>query len=196
MFGDTKVVCVDTSRDYAPTAQPSMKIARRFHGAGYHQGALYIIGGQANGMTLTSCEMLSFNENSWKDLPSLPEPSKNLSVVVLEDLHCLYALGGSNFERDIIQSLNFDTLKWEILELRLPFSSCSIVSFKVDESEAFLVAKDSLYVFNPCAMSLLRIATCYIFWNWSRTGLYHDGTLYCQTFNGPAEEIKVGSLTY
>ena len=54
---------------------------------------MYVVGGQANGVTTARCEVYSTATNEWKELPSLSEGKGAASVCLLAG-RWLYALGG------------------------------------------------------------------------------------------------------
>jgi hypothetical protein len=92
----SKVVKIDTLREYAVSSQPPVHTARSSHAAVYLSQHLYVLGG-FNFTILRECERYSCAENRWEVLAALPVASWSMSAVELHN--SLYALGGQE-DRD------------------------------------------------------------------------------------------------
>jgi hypothetical protein len=137
-----EVVKIDTRREFAVTHCAPILTPRAGHAAVYHTPHLYILGG-INGSYLSECERYVCAENRWEALPPLPRACMHMSGVVVES--SLYALGGFNLEKlDLVQKLSLESLTWELIQFRLPFTGYSFPCFKVRETEVYLVVKKTL----------------------------------------------------
>jgi hypothetical protein len=114
------VVSIDTRREFAVADCPPMLTARGDHAAVYHTQHLYILGGFNAGRALSECERYVCAENRWEALPPLPRACFNTSGAVIE--RSLYALGGyCGGELDLVQRLSLVSLKWKLMQFRLPY---------------------------------------------------------------------------
>jgi hypothetical protein len=128
--GVREVVMIDTRREFAVAHCAPMLTPRMGHAAVYHNPHLYILGGQS-GNYLSECERYVCAENRWEALPPLPTASTHTSGVVLENN--LSALGGCDdaSDLDLVQKLSLESLSWELMQFRLPFTDCDIPCFKL-----------------------------------------------------------------
>lgn len=188
-------LCLQTTKDFAVTFELPMLLPRICLGVVYHQNSLYAIGGWRSRMCEKACERLLWKENSWEELPSLPIAAKNLSLIVLEETRCLYATGECRPEIDSMQALNLDTLEWVVMGLKLPFDGRYVVSFKLDESQAYFLCNKCLYVFCPKTDSLQHLGIdCNVVLKGLGTGIFHSGALYCSKFFGATMKWKIEGL--
>mmetsp|Transcript_34198 Transcript_34198/g.59824 ORF Transcript_34198/g.59824 Transcript_34198/m.59824 type:complete len:144 (-) Transcript_34198:381-812(-) len=133
--------------------QPSMLVARADFGTAFYRGCIYAIGGKTNGASYArDCERLVLDESLWEAIPTFPQSAKHVSVIVIEKAH--YSFGGfSGFKLkrlDSIHRLDFDSLAWDTLPLKLSRPEIRIASFKI-EAKAYLFIKQTLYNFDPQA---------------------------------------------
>jgi hypothetical protein len=141
-----EVVRIDTRREFAVSPCPSMLTPRRQHAAVYHTPHLYILGG-SNGICLSECERYVCAENRWEALPPLPRACHSTSGVVVD--RNLYALGGyDGIFLDLVQKLSLESLTWEIMQFRLPFTGYGFPCFKVRDTEVYLVVNQTLFSSN------------------------------------------------
>eukprot|EP00359_Climacostomum_virens_P011036 CAMPEP_0204906298 /NCGR_PEP_ID=MMETSP1397-20131031/5900_1 /ASSEMBLY_ACC=CAM_ASM_000891 /TAXON_ID=49980 /ORGANISM="Climacostomum Climacostomum virens, Strain Stock W-24" /LENGTH=408 /DNA_ID=CAMNT_0052075285 /DNA_START=783 /DNA_END=2006 /DNA_ORIENTATION=+ len=112
------------------TKKAGMLSARGWHGSVYYKDYLYAIGGWNRG-PMSECERLSVREDRWEALQPLPQACNYLSVVVVKETECLYALGGDKGYSylDVIQRLRLGKLEWDVMPLRLPSCQSSIACF-------------------------------------------------------------------
>jgi len=179
------------------TQKAAMKSPRREHGSVYDGDYLYVIGG-SDGYCMSECERLLVRKDRWEALKPLPSKCYGVSVVVLKDTQCLYALGGwlgHGGSRDIIQRLTLDRLEWDVMPLRLPSVAASIACFKQDESKLEFVVRGNLYCLNAkteCAITLIKQIGDNTR-SYCGPSYYHSGHLYCSNNDGAAERQEVGS---
>jgi hypothetical protein len=188
-----EVVRIDIRRDFAVSHCPPMLTPRAGHAAVYHTQHLYVIGGLDDCDCLSECERYACAENRWEALPPLPKDCCNTSGVVVES--SLYALGGSNGSLlDVVQRLSLESLTWELLQLRLPHSGCSLTCFKLSDTEVYLVINKTLYSFTGQQVRPLKTLTTDIC-TWNGASYYRRGTVYCSNSVGAARSHEIGSLT-
>eukprot|EP00359_Climacostomum_virens_P007024 CAMPEP_0204902226 /NCGR_PEP_ID=MMETSP1397-20131031/3538_1 /ASSEMBLY_ACC=CAM_ASM_000891 /TAXON_ID=49980 /ORGANISM="Climacostomum Climacostomum virens, Strain Stock W-24" /LENGTH=371 /DNA_ID=CAMNT_0052070689 /DNA_START=867 /DNA_END=1979 /DNA_ORIENTATION=+ len=113
------------------TQKVGMLSARVEHGSVYDKDYLYAIGGWNRSM-MNDCERLSVSKDRWEALQPLPQACCNVSVVVVKETECLYALGGGMgkfIAFDVIQRLSLGKLEWDVMPLRLPSAANGIACF-------------------------------------------------------------------
>jgi hypothetical protein len=135
-----------------------MLTPRSFHAAVYHTPHLYILGGRSDFSTAFSeCERYVCAENQWEALPPLPIACSCTSGVVVES--SLYALGGQDAsELDLVQKLSLESLTWELMQFRLPFTGDGIPCFKVRDTEVYLVVNKTSASSLPLKYAPSRLA--------------------------------------
>jgi hypothetical protein len=181
-------VRVDTRREFAVAHCPPMLPPRELHAAVYHTPHLYIIGG-LNSRCLRECETYVCSENRWEVLPPLPRSCRYASGVVLESI--LYALGGiDGLCLDLVQKLSLESLTWEIMQFRLPFTGFAIPCFKLRDTEVYLVVNQTLCSFTAFEVRPLKtltedIQSCF------GVSYYCRGTLYCSCQEGGVFSYKI-----
>jgi hypothetical protein len=170
-----------------------MLTPRRAHAAVYHTPHLYILGGQGDSY-LSECERYVCAENRWEALPPLPRACTFTSGVVVES--SLYALGGSegSSDLDLVQKLSLESLTWELMQFRLPFAGCGIPSFKVRDTEVYLVVNKTLFSFTAFEVRPLKTLTEDIK-SWFGASNYRRGTLYCSRQDAGVRTYEIGSLS-
>jgi hypothetical protein len=180
-----EVMKIDTSREWAVSAQPPMLTARLWHAAVYHSQYLYVLGGYSD-RQLRECERYVCAESRWEVLPALPVAGYAMSAVVLDD--SLYALGGRVYggDLDTVQKLSLDSRTWELMQLKLPQTAKQIPCFKT-ESQIYLVIKKTLYSFTP--LQVKPVTTPPQGSSMYNTSYYSRGTLYYSVDGG------IGSLS-
>lgn len=191
-----RIVRVDTARDFSVQHMPKMQTARRCHGAEYFGGYLYIIGGFYMGY-LSNCERFDCEQEQWEILQPLPHACSYMSVVALDALQCLYSLGGSNNERDyeLIQRLCLKTLRWDVMQMKLPSYDDCIVCFKVDESQIYFICNSKIHSFNPATSIIKYIKTLpYNIFCFYGQCYYSTDTLYCSSYVGEPVKLVIGGL--
>jgi hypothetical protein len=189
-----EVVRIDTRREFAVSSRPYMLTPRKEHAAVYHAQHLYVLGGWSGSRCLSECERYVCAENRWQTLPPLPTVCGNTSGVGVES--SVYALGGSNGSSslDLVQRLSLESLTWELMQLRLPYTGSGIPCFKRRDTEVYLVVNKTLCSFTALQVLPLKTLTESI---QSRYGVsyYHGGTLYCSSSEGAVRSHEVGSLS-
>jgi hypothetical protein len=187
-----EVVRIDTRREFAVSHCPPMLTPRREHAAVYHTPHLYILGGW-NDNYLSECERYVCAENRWEALAPLPRSCTYASGVVLES--SLYSLGGMDGSYlDVVQKLSLESLTWEIMQFRLPFTGCVIPCFKLRNTEVYLVVNRTLCSFTAFEVRPLKTLTADIH-SWFGGSYYHRGTLYCSYHIGGVCSYRIGSLS-
>jgi hypothetical protein len=182
-----EVVRVDARREYAATYLPPMFTARSHPCAVYHDGFLYICGGNNGMRRVKKCER---DVCAWEVLPDLPYGYNCISGVVLDS--SLYTLGGySGRDLDLIHKLSLDTLTWELLEVALPEPGRAVPCFR--DTQVYLVINSTLYSFTPSEVLLVKELSGDIK-AWGGPSHYSRGTLYCSSYNGAARTMEIGSL--
>jgi hypothetical protein len=153
-MGVREVERIDTLREFAVSSVPPMHTARYNHAALHHSQYLYVLGGYSN-RRLSECERYVCTESRWEVLPALPVACDAMSAVVLGD--SLYALGGraDAGDLDTVQQLSFDSLTWELMELKLPQAACYFPCFKTD-SQVYLMIKRMVYSFTPLQVKPIK----------------------------------------
>jgi hypothetical protein len=187
--GVRDVVRIDTRREFAVAHCPPMLTPRMAHAAVYHTPHLYILGGLIK-RCLSECERYVYAENRWEVLPPLPRACMNTSGVVVES--SLYALGGwyRASPLDFVQKLSFESLTWELLQLRLPHACEAIPCFKLRDSEVYLVVNQTLCSFTGLEVRSLKTLTEDIR-SWYGTSYYRRGTLYCSNHQGAVRGYEI-----
>jgi hypothetical protein len=108
-----------------------MLTPRYLHAAVYHTPHLYILEGYDD-RNLSECERYVCAENRWEALSLLPRACTCTSGVVVEN--SLYALGGyDGSELDLVQKLSLESLTWELMHFRLPFTGWCIPLFEAEK---------------------------------------------------------------
>jgi hypothetical protein len=185
-----EVVRIDTRRELAASQCPPMFISRRLHTSVYHTQHLYVLGG-FNLKHLSECERFICAEQRWEALPALPRACHSMSGVVLE--RSLYALGGYDGSTlDLVQKLSLESLTWELMQFRLPDGGRGIPSFKLRDTEVYLVINKTLCLFTALQVLPLRPLTESIF-SWFGASYYRRGVLYCSNYEGPALRHQIDS---
>ena len=95
-----------------------MNGARRYPGAYYYKGCVYVFGGSDGTKYLNSAEQFSLSSNTWQDLPNCIVPRNSLTPVMhgLE----IYLVGGS--KTNIIEAFHVTKRTYRQLPLTLPGS--------------------------------------------------------------------------
>jgi hypothetical protein len=187
-----EVVRIDTRREFAVAHCAPMLTPRSFHAAVYHTPHLYILGGYS-GSILSECERYVCAENRWEALPPLPYACSGTSGVVVES--SLYALGGYDVSTlDLVQKLSLESLTWELMQFRLPFSGDGIPCFKLRDLEVYLVINKTLCSFTALEVRPLKTLTANIK-SWFGVSYYRRGTLYCSSSVRGVRSYEIGSLS-
>eukprot|EP00359_Climacostomum_virens_P008130 CAMPEP_0204919920 /NCGR_PEP_ID=MMETSP1397-20131031/17086_1 /ASSEMBLY_ACC=CAM_ASM_000891 /TAXON_ID=49980 /ORGANISM="Climacostomum Climacostomum virens, Strain Stock W-24" /LENGTH=430 /DNA_ID=CAMNT_0052093555 /DNA_START=334 /DNA_END=1626 /DNA_ORIENTATION=- len=178
------------------TQKAGMLNARAGHGSLYDENYLYAIGGW-NPISTRECERLSGSEDRWEALPPLPQACYHVSVVVVKETECLYALGGTKGYQnylDVIQRLRLGRLEWDVMPLRLPSAAFRIACFS-KESKVWFVVGEKLYCLNAlaeCSITLSKQVG--MIESWCGPSYYHSGYLYCSNSKGAAKRLEIGQL--
>jgi hypothetical protein len=186
-----EVVRIDTRREFVVAHCVPMLTPRAWHAAVYHTPHLYILGGWNGSNYLSECERYVCAENRWEALPLLPAACQSMSGVVVEN--SLYALGGRGASH-LVQKLSLESLTWELMQFRLPFTGCDIPCFKLRDTEVYLVVNRTLCSFTAFEVRPLKTLTVDIK-SEGGASYYHRGTLYCSSYAGGARSYKIGSLS-
>jgi hypothetical protein len=190
---EREIVRIDTRREFAISQCSPMLTPRRSHAAVYHTPHLYILGGLNGSRVLSECERYIFAEKRWEALPPLPRACFSTSGVVVES--SLYALGGyGGGELDLVQRLSLVSLKWKLMQFKLPHVAYGIPCFKVRDTEVYLVVRETLCSFTTLQVHPLRTLT-EVIQSWSGGSYYHSGTLYCSWVSGAVRSYEIGSLS-
>lgn len=192
---ESEVMCLKTNHDFAVTYMAPMNSKRAFHGAIFHKGYVYTIGGTSRDVSLSKCERYNCNENRWDILEQLPVSCSNTSLVVLEATQALYALGGNKHEDEywlrFIQKLDLENLSWDVIPLMLPNPACCIACFKVDESKAYFVIQGRLYEFNPRG-SVKKVQDLEgDISSWSGPSYLNQSTIFASNDIGTSRKLKI-----
>jgi lambda repressor-like predicted transcriptional regulator len=174
-----EVVEIDTLRECAVTAQPSMLTARHSHAVVHDAQYVYVLAGILHERYMKRCERFVCVERRWEVLPALPVACSEMSAVQLD--HSLYVLGGyADGFLDAVQTLRLDSLTWELMQLTLPHRDYLIPCFKRD-TEVFLLLNKTPYSFTPLQIKAVKSVpqTCMSF-----TSYYSRGTLYTSWLSG------------
>jgi hypothetical protein len=184
-----EVVKIDICRESAVCSQPPMHTGRCRHVAVYHSQYLYVLGG-FSGRYLRECERYGCVERRWELLPAMPEACSAMTAVELDD--SLYILGGYNRSlSDTVQKLSWDSLTWELMELKLPQVAGWFPCFKID-TQVYLLIKETLYSFTPISVKPIKTLTNTAFECYS--SYYSRGTLYF-AWRGAIESRELEGLT-
>mmetsp|Transcript_294 Transcript_294/g.335 ORF Transcript_294/g.335 Transcript_294/m.335 type:complete len:273 (+) Transcript_294:31-849(+) len=182
------VICLDTSRDYAPYRKWSTLSNHADHSTVFFEGFLYVIGGRH-----PDCERLDCSsEDTWTALPALPMTCVGISVIVSAKQRQLYALGGcygENFDR--IQRFDISSLSWELMELRLPLPDYQIPSFETDDEGFYVILKKNLYRFNIAEEAFLHVASLKRDCKSNGPSYWVKGKLFLSNDLGPAKKYKL-----
>jgi hypothetical protein len=181
---------IDALRDWAVSSQPPMHTARQGHAAVNHSQYLYVLGG-FNAGYLSECERYVCTESRWEKLPGLPVAGWAMSAVELDN--SLYALGGNAGQRilDTVQKLSFDSLTWELMQLKLPQAGRWFPCFKTD-TQVYLVIEQTLYSFTPLEIKPIKFLPAGIIW--CDASYYSRWSLYYSWSDGIGS-LAVGELT-
>jgi hypothetical protein len=172
--------------------QPHMLTPRYRHTAVYHTQHLYVLGGWTD-RAVSECERYVCAENRWQALPPLPRACAATSGVVVE--WSLYALGGHDGSNlDLVQKLSLESLTWEVMQLRLPYSGFALPCFKLRDTEVYLVVNKTLCSFTGLEVRPLKTLTEGIS-SWYGGSYYRRGTLYCSSNVGAVRSYEIGSLS-
>jgi hypothetical protein len=191
--GVREVVRIDTRREFAVSHCAPMLTPRMAHAAVYHTPHLYVLGGSDDEEFLSECERYVCAENRWEALPRLPRACCQTSGVLVEK--SLYALGGEGTVfLDLVQKLSLESLTWELLQFRLPFSGSCIPCFKLRDTEVYLVVDQTLCSFTALKVRPLKTLTEDIR-SLFGVSYYHRGTLYCSNDEGGVLSYEIGSLS-
>jgi hypothetical protein len=170
-----------------------MLTPRANHAAGYHTLHLYVLGGKGGIRHLSECERYVCADNRWEALPPLPKACSTNGGVTESSL---YALGGDDGrDLDLVQKLSLEGLTWELMQLWLPFAGSGIPSFKLRDTEVYLVVKKTLCSFTSLQVRPLKTLTKSIR-NGCGGSYYYNGTLYCTNTEGAVRTHKLGSLSH
>jgi hypothetical protein len=183
-----EVVRLDTRREFEVSHCAPMLTPRRLHAAVYHTPHLYILGG-GDRSDFRDCERYVCAENRWEALPPLLQARYQTSGVVVES--SLYALGGyDDVSFDVVQKLSLESLTWELMQFRLPFAGHAIPSFKLSDTEVYLVVNKTLCSFTGFAVRPLKTLPEDIR-SWYGASYYHRGTLYCSNHDGAVLSFEI-----
>jgi hypothetical protein len=123
-------------------------------------------------------------------LPALPVASRAITAVEVEN--SLYALGGfAGGDLDTVQKLSLDSLTWKLSQLKLPQAASRLLCFKTD-TEVCLVIKETLYLFTPLKIKLIKTFQGHLFF--CDSSCYSRGTFYFEKGLGILS-FGVGELT-
>lgn len=190
---NSMVLCIETQREFALTLMAPMPCPQSGHRTAYYEGYFYVIGG-ANQLMRNECSRLSLSENQWEDLPALPHPCSDLSLVVIKATSSLYAFGG-NFnciDLNVIQRLSIETLSWELLSVKLPSPTSYIVSFTQDDHQAIIAIQSDVYVFDSLSNEIHQVASLRKPVNsYAGPSYYHSGRIFIAGFTGPAKIVHL-----
>lgn len=188
----SKGIIIDVKKDFAVTKLAPMSTARKCHGLIYYADYLYAIGGNDGKVPLSSCERYAFDTTNWEGLMPLPISCSGLSLVISEATKSLFAIGGFDESYlDCIQKLNVVTLRWELLQIKLPYSESCIACFKV-EPLIYLILGNILFEFNPCSLDLKQIMELHSsIWSYGGLSVFRDGVLYCPRYIGEAKQQRI-----
>jgi hypothetical protein len=187
------VLRIDTHREFVVSHCAPMLIPRQGHAAVYHTPHIYILGGFNDSGYLDECERYVFAENRWEALASLPRACNQMSGVVVES--SIYALGGwDGSYLDLVQKLSLESLTWELMQFRLPFTGSAIPCFKLRDTEVYLVVNKTLCSLTALEVRPLKTLTEDI-QSWFGASYYFRGTLYFSSFEGRVRSYKIGSLS-
>mmetsp|Transcript_14923 Transcript_14923/g.27571 ORF Transcript_14923/g.27571 Transcript_14923/m.27571 type:complete len:270 (-) Transcript_14923:94-903(-) len=191
------VIVVEQHKDHAIAYRPPMLTRRSGgHGAIYHKGFLYVVGGLCNdNEILSKCERLDLKRNKWQAIPTLPHACFHVTLATAEET--LYAISGvSNLAENshLIQKLSLSSLSWEVLPVKLPSHQLCAVAFKQSESEVFIAVNKSLYLFDCQSDTLTHLKNLgRLVQGRDGTGTYSNGALI---FNAGSfwDEVTIGAL--
>jgi hypothetical protein len=93
-----------------------------------------------------------------------------------------------------VQKLSLESLAWELMQFRLPFAGYAIPSFKLSNTEVYLVVNKTLCSFTAFEVRPLKTLTENI-QSWFGVSYYRRGTLYCSRFDGGVNTHEIGSLS-
>jgi hypothetical protein len=188
--GVREVVRIDTRREFAVSHCPPMLTPRRVHAAVYHSQHLYILGGSTEGKYLSECERYVCADNRWETLPPLPRACGVSTGVVLEkSLYLLGGYDGGEHDLDLVQKLSLESLTWELMQFRLPFSGIGIPCFKLRDTEVYLAVNKTLCSLTAFEVRPLKTLTGVIE-SWLGVSYYSKGTLYCSSGMGEVSSLE------
>jgi hypothetical protein len=103
----------------------------------------------------------------------------------------IYALGGSAYKGDLdtVQRLSFDSLTWELMQLKLPQADYWFPCFQID-TQVYLVIEKTLYSLTPLEVKAVKTLPEGI---QCLTSYYSRGILYCAWY-GERQSLAVGEL--
>jgi hypothetical protein len=157
-LAEREVVRINPRSEFAVSHCPPMLTARQAHTAVYHSQHLYVLEGWSDREFLSECERYVCEEDRWEALPPLPRACNNASGVVVEN--SLYALGGWVYsDLDLVQKLSLESLTWELMQFRLPFTGECIPCFKLSDTEVYLVVNKTLCSFTVTEVRPLKTLT-------------------------------------
>jgi hypothetical protein len=188
-----EVVKIDTAREFAISAQPSMLVRRSFHAAVCHKQYVYVLGGYSGNTNLSQCEIYAWEDCYWEQLPGLPTAARSLSGVVVKG--SLYALGSHDTRRSLlIQILNLGWHRWSSHEVKLDVRVYEIASYKQD-AEVYFVVRNLLYCLQPTTNQPHLVKALADTISSSGGPSYcRRNTLYYSSMEGPAHEVSTRKL--
>ncbi|KAI0985485.1 hypothetical protein GJ496_009192 [Pomphorhynchus laevis] len=79
----------------------------------WHEGSLFVFGGNSTWRCLRKCEVYKPDTDTWLELPSLPDPRRSAGITSFNGK--IYLIGGTDgtITMSAVDILNTDTMKWE-----------------------------------------------------------------------------------
>mmetsp|Transcript_25118 Transcript_25118/g.44023 ORF Transcript_25118/g.44023 Transcript_25118/m.44023 type:complete len:188 (+) Transcript_25118:217-780(+) len=134
-------------QEMAITSRAPSLFAMKNHSSIYHEGFLYLVGGDK----VIYSEKLNLTSEEWELFPKLPEEAENCSLVVSEGK--LIAMGGIKEFQFVhfIQMCDLKSFSWTVLNLALPNVAWLPVCFKAEDKEntVYFIMMSTLYAFTP-----------------------------------------------
>mmetsp|Transcript_11100 Transcript_11100/g.21745 ORF Transcript_11100/g.21745 Transcript_11100/m.21745 type:complete len:268 (+) Transcript_11100:62-865(+) len=183
---------INPTADFAVTSKTDMHNTRSIHGAAWYEGFLYVVGGNLTFPPQESdrrkCERYSAAEDRWEEFDSLSLGCAYTSVITLQATASLYAIGGTfgGFDNsDSIQRLSLDSLRWTVLEVKLPDRGYQLASFKLDEAGFYFVVEGTLYKYESLTDSIRTVKPLpHPIKSFCASSYYRNGCLYSADIGG------------
>jgi hypothetical protein len=102
----------------------------------------------------------------------------------------LYTRGEYGKLLDLVQKLSLESLTWELMQFRLPFTGCGIPCFKLRDTEVYLVVNQTLCSFTAFELRPLKTLTDDIH-SWFGASYYRRGTIYCSSYEGAVLSLEI-----
>mmetsp|Transcript_21128 Transcript_21128/g.39030 ORF Transcript_21128/g.39030 Transcript_21128/m.39030 type:complete len:305 (+) Transcript_21128:440-1354(+) len=195
----TNALSICATKEYALTTIAKMKFGRRHHSSAYHQGYVYVVGGDlvhsTYGSLSTYCERYNIANDLWEEVAGMPKPARHMGVTTTNSLLITFGGLGPGKRIKSIQCLDMNSLTWRELSLKLPVIGTFIACFKARQDEVFFIQNSTLYSLSQSLDAIHKVKD--LSENIDGKGgqcIYHKKVLHCFANLKGGSKHSIGDL--